>query len=395
MRVLVLSSTFPNSSQPNRGVFVRERISRLARRCDVVVVSPIPWFPFNRWIRSDRAGAGRVENQNGLTVYHPRFFSLPRYGKFLDGFFYALSLVPFLVRLRRRFAFEVIDAHFAFPDGVAATLLGRLFRCPVVITLRGSIARLSTYRLHRPQLRWALSRAEGLTAVADYLRRIAVGIGVPAERVRVIPNGVDLGSFAPAEVSRARQFCGLPIGRPILLTVAAVYAWKGQHMVVETLPALLKRFPDLLYVMVGGARAEEGSYVPTLRRRLIELGVENHVRFAGPQPHGDLGQWFNAANVSVLATRSEGCPNVLLESLACGVPVVSTDVGGVPEIVRTGVDGILTPYGDLAALRAALQSALERSWDRAALVRRAREFDWADAVEQALQELHHALKGDR
>lgn len=282
MRVLVLSSTFPNSRQPNRGVFVRERISRLAQRCDVVVVSPIPWFPLNRWIRSDRAAAARVENQNGLTVYHPRFFSLPRYGKCLDGFFYALSLVPFLVRLRRRFPFEVIDAHFAFPDGVAATLLGRLFRCPVVITLRGSIARLATYRLHRPQIRWALSRAQRVTAVADYLRRVAVGIGISGERIRVIPNGVDAGRFTVAEQAQSRRACGLPVDRTVLLTVAAIYAWKGQHLVLETLPALRERYPDLLYVMVGAPRAEETSYVPALRRRAAELGLKDHVRFVGP-----------------------------------------------------------------------------------------------------------------
>jgi len=375
MRVLVLSSTFPNGRQPNRGVFVRERITRLAQRCDVVVVSPIPWFPFNRWIRSDRAGAAHVENQNGLTVYHPRFFSLPRYGKFLDGFFCALFLIPFLVRLRRRFRFEVIDAHFAFPDGVAATLLGRLFRRPVVITLRGSIARLSTYRLHRPQIRWALSRAQRVIAVADYLRRIAVGIGIPGERIRVIPNGVDVGRFTVGEQAQSRRACGLPLHRTVLLTVAAIYAWKGQHLVLETLPALLALYPDLLYVMVGAPRTEEASYVPALRRRVAELGLKDHVRFAGPQPHADLGQWFNAANVFVLATRSEGCPNVLLESLACGVPVVATEVGGVPEIIRPGVEGLLA-----------------RRWDREALARRAREFDWADAADQALDELHQALK---
>ncbi len=392
MRVLVLSSTFPNTHQPNRGVFVRERITRLAQRCNVVVVSPIPWFPLNRWIRSDRASAAHMENQNGLTVYHPRFLSFPRYGKFLDGFFYALSLVPFLVRLRRRFRFEIIDAHFAFPDGVAAALLGRLFRCPVVITLRGSIVRLSTYRLHRPQIRWALSRAQRVTAVADYLRRVAVGIGILGERIRVIPNGVDIGRFAVGEQARSRRACGLPIQRTILLTVAAIYAWKGQHLVLETLPALRERFPDLLYVMVGASRAEEAAYVPALRRRVAELGLDDHVRFAGPQPHAVLGQWFNAANVSVLATRSEGCPNVLLESLACGVPVVATDVGGVPEIIRSGVDGLLVPHGDLPALRAALETALLRCWDREALVRRAREFDWRDTVEQALEELQQALK---
>jgi glycosyltransferase involved in cell wall biosynthesis len=395
MRVLVLSATFPNAFQPNRGVFVRERISRLARRCDVVVVAPIPWFPLNRWIRPEMNNAQFVEDHLGLTVYHPRYLCLPRYGKWSDGLFYALSLVLFLRRLRRRFAFEVIDAHFAFPDGVGGALLGRLFRCPVVITLRGSIARLAKYRLHRPQIRWALRRADRVTAVADYLRRIAVEIGVSGDRIRVIPNGVDLGSFAPAERAEARRACGLPGDRIILLTVGALYAWKGQHLVVEALPELRKRYPNILYVMVGGSRAEERSYIPGLRRRVAELGIENHVRFAGPQPHANLGHWFNAADVTVLATQSEGCPNVLLESLACGVPVVSTDVGGVPEVVRHNIDGLLVPYGDLPALEAALRGALERTWEREALVRRARSFDWADAVEQALEELQHALKGER
>ena len=395
MRVLVLSSTFPNSEQPTRGVFVRERVSRLARRCEVVVVAPIPWFPLNRWIRPDRARASRVEQQGGLTVHHPRFFSLPRYGKFLDGFFYAVSLIPHLVRLRRRFAFEVIDAHFAFPDGVAAVLLARVFRCPVVITLRGSIVRLSGYHLHRPQLRWALNRAQRVVAVADYLRQVAAGIGVPADRIRVIPNGVDLMSFAPAKRDQARRMSGLPEDATILLTVGAVYSWKGQHLVIEALPFLRKQYPGILYLLVGGSRAEESSYVPSLKRRVAELGLEEHVRFVGSRPHAELVRWFNAADLFVLPTRSEGCPNVLLESLACGVPVVATEVGGVPEIIRHGRDGLLVPYGDLPALRDALQSALDRRWDRQALVERAREFDWTDAAEQALEELDHALKGDR
>jgi glycosyltransferase involved in cell wall biosynthesis len=395
MRVLVLSSTFPNAQQPTRGVFVRERVSRLAHRCEVVVVAPIPWFPLNRWIRRDRAGAPRVERQGELTVYHPRFFSLPRYGKFLDGLLYAASLISHLARLRRRFSFEVIDAHFAFPDGVAAVLLARVFRCPVVVTLRGSIVRLSGYRLHRPQLRWALNRAERVVAVADYLRKVAVGIGVPTNRIRVIPNGVDLVSFAPTDRAQARRACGLPEDRTILLTVAALYSWKGQHMVVETLPRLRERYPDILYVMVGAPRVEEETYVPALKLRIAALGLEEHVRFVGPQPHAEIGGWINAADLFVLPTRSEGCPNVLLESLACGVPVVATDVGGVPEIIRHGRDGLLTPYGDLPALREALQGVLEHRWDRGALVRRAREFDWADTAEQALEELHAAFKGAR
>lgn len=391
MRVLVMSSTFPSSTEPTRGVFIRERIRRLARRCDVVVVAPVPWFPFNRWIRKERALVPRVERQDGLTVYHPRFLSLPRYGKFLDGTLYFLSLIPFLARLRKGFPFEVIDAHFAYPDGVAATLLARLFRRPVVITLRGSIVRLAGYRLHRPQLRWALRRADRLIAVSDALRRVAVDLGSSADRIRIIPNGVDAAAFTPSDRTEARRLCGLPEAGPVLVTVAGIYEGKGQLDVIEALPDLIRSYPGSVYVVVGGPRPGE-SYLRRLKERGRELGLAGHLRFPGARPHDELPRWFNAADVSVLATRSEGWPNVLLESLACGTPVVAAKVGGVPEIVRDGQDGILYPSGDRTALAAALRQSLACPSDRGALARRAREFDWNETVDQALDELDRALK---
>lgn len=391
MRVLVLSSTFPSGKQPTRGVFVRERVRRLAKRCEVVVVAPLPWFPMNRWLRAERDAVLNVEIQEGLRVYHPRFFSLPRYGKCLDGVLYFLSLIRFVGRLRRDFPFEVIDAHFAFPDGLAATLLAKLFGCPVVITLRGSIVRLSGYRLHRPQLRWALRHADRVTAVSESLKNVAVGLGVPAGRVRVIPNGVDSAVFRPMDRREARQLCGLPENATVLLTVAGLYEGKGQHVVVDLLPTLAARYPEVLYVIVGSPRRGE-SYQRRLQGAVRKLGLDRHVRFAGPRPPAELRRWFSAADVSVLATQSEGWPNVLLESLACGTPVVATHVGGAPEIVRHREDGFLVPYGDSAALRDALLLAVEEPWDRSAIVAHAQRFDWTESVEAALDELEAALK---
>jgi len=391
MRVLVLSSTFPNAAQPTRGVFVRERISRLARRCQVIVVAPVPWFPLNRYIRRDRAAVPLLERQGELTVYHPRFFSLPRYGKFLDGVLYFLSLIRFTAQLRRSFPFEVIDAHFTFPDGVAATLLARLFRVPVIVTVRGSIVRLSGYRLHRPQLRWVLGRADRVTTVSESLRRVVAGLGVPPERVRVIPNGVDCTTFVPMDRSEARRLAGLPEGAAILLTVAGIYPGKGQHTVIEALPSLLERRPNLLYVIVGSPRPGE-RYQRRLEDTAMRLGVHQHLRFVGSRPHAELSRWFSAADLTVLATQSEGWPNVLLESLACGTAVVATRVGGTSEIVRDSHDGLLVPLGDDAALARALVQGLETPWSRDALARRARGFDWADAVEQVLDEINRAMR---
>jgi teichuronic acid biosynthesis glycosyltransferase TuaC len=391
MRVLVLSSTFPSVQQPTRGLFVRHRVRGLAKRCEVVVVAPVPWFPLNRWLRAERDAVPAVEDQEGLRVYHPRFFSLPRYGKFLDGTLYFLSLIAFVRRLRRSFPFEVIDAHFAFPDGMAAVLMGRLFKCPVVVTLRGSIVRLAGYPLHRPQIRWALRQADRVTAVSESLKKVAVGIGVPEEHVRVIPNGVDSTAFRPMPQREARRLCGIPENAKVLLTVAGVYEGKGQHSVIDVLPSVRSRYPEAQYVIVGNPRPGE-SYQRRLQSTVESLGLAGHVVFAGPRPQAELRQWFAAADVSVLATQSEGWPNVLLESLACGTPVVATEVGGVPEIVRHGDLGCLVPYGDSAALGDALLSTLERSWDRGALVRHAQRFDWNESVEQALDELSAAVK---
>lgn len=391
MRVLVLSSTFPSEQQPTRGIFVRHRIRGLAKRCDVVVVAPVPWFPLNRWLRAERDAVAPIEDQEGLRVYHPRFFSLPRYGKSLDGALYFLSLIRFVARLRRSFPFEVIDAHFAFPDGMAAALLGRLFNCPVVVTLRGSIVRLSGYRLHRPQLRWALRQADRVTAVSESLKGVAVALGVPADHVRVIPNGVDSTAFRPMPQREARRLCGLPEAGKVLVTVAGVYEGKGQHTIVDLLPALRERYPETVYVIVGGPRPGE-TYLRRLEATVRSLGLDRHVVFAGPRPQAELRQWFAAADLSVLATQSEGWPNVLLESLACGTPVVATRVGGAPEIVLHGEDGFLVPYGNPAALRDALLLALERPWDRDTLVRHAQRFDWNESVEQALDELSAAVK---
>jgi glycosyltransferase involved in cell wall biosynthesis len=394
MRVLVLCSTFPSVSEPTRGVFVYERIRRLASHCDLAVVSPVPWFPFNRWIRRKQAAVPSVDQRGGIVVHHPRFFSFPRYAKCLDGVFYFLCLVGFIARLRQTFPFDVVDAHFEFPDAVGATLLAKLFRRPIVVTLRGKLVHLSGYRLHRPQLQWMLRHADRVIAVSQYLRDIAGSLGISPQRVRVIRNGVDTDVFKPMEQMRARALCGLPLDRTILLTVGGLEARKGQHRVLEALPALIEEWPNLLYVMIGAGRAGD-AYARNLERSVARLGLGRHVLFGGARPHTDLPAWFCAADVFVLLTALEGWPNVVLESLACGVPVVATRMGGVPEIVRDETDGILVPYDNGDAFRRAVLEALKRPWDRVEMVRYAHSLDWSAVTEGVLQEMSAAVMGRR
>ncbi len=386
MRVLVLSSVFPNAKEPNLGVFVRERVRRVARHCHLEVVAPVPWFPGNRLIRgSDYVGIPRREEQDGVRVYHPRFLSVPRYLKCLDGLLYAASLLPVLLRLRRTFPFDLIDAHFTYPDGLAGTLLGKVFGCPVVITLRGSLMRLATYRTHRSQLRFALASAARVLSVSESLKRAAVGLGIPPEKIRVIPNGVDTMRFRPMDRAAARRALGLPLGRTILLSVGGVLQGKGQHRIVALLPRLLRRRPDLLYAVVGGERRGDPT-LGLMQRLIADHGLQGHVLLAGRRPHEEIPWWFAAADLFCLATRSEGWSNVLLEAMACGRPVVSTRVGGNPEIVTDEGLGLLVPPADDDALERAILSGLDRRWDEEALAAHARAHSWETAAATVVEE---------
>lgn len=387
MRVLVLSSVFPNSRQPTLGVFIRERMRRVATECEVVVVAPRPWFPLNALLRPQWTGISPVDVQDGLRVYHPPVLSVPGILKSLDGVLYALSLVRFLFRLRAEFPFEVIDAHFAYPDGVAAVLLGRVFRCPVTITLRGSIVRLSRYRLHRRQLRFALRRADRVLSVSQALKDVGVAVGdIPPTKIRVVPNGVDVTQFFPRDRADARRRLGLPTDRTILLSIGGLEEGKGHHRIVQLLPRLVRQYPDILYVVVGGGRPAD-TVRPLIDRLVARHALSNHVFMAGARPHGEIPLWLSAADLFCLATRSEGWCNVLLEAAACGRPVVSTRVGGNPEVVPSLDLGVLVPPDDDAALEHAIVEALRHHWDQVPMLAHAQKHSWAAASRAVVEEL--------
>lgn len=395
MRVLVLSSVFPNSKDPLFGVFVKERIKRCASSCEVVVVAPVAWFPFNRTFRgAKRSVVPSQEIQDEMTVYHPKFFSVPGMCKSLDGVFYFLSVLPLLRRLRREFSFDLIDAHFVYPDGLAACLLAKTFGCPVTITLRGTIGKLAKFFLRRKQIRWALKFATRIFTVSASLRDIAVELGSHREKIQVIPNGVDETLFQRSNQAGARRRLDVPMDRTILLSVGALSLRKGHQRIIEVLPRLVASNPRLLYVVIGGGGAE-GDTGPLLRRMSVELALEAHVRLVGPLPHEKIADWLNAADVFCLATSNEGMANVLVEALACGVPVVTTRVGGNAELIADGENGLLVPLGDADALLRALMRAFDTAWDRDRIAAAMIGRTWEAAAAQVIRQWDAALNDSR
>lgn len=398
-QVVVFSSLFPSRIQPNAGLFVRERMFRVGRHLPLSVVAPVPWFPLQsvlrQWRPHFRPGAPRAEVQDGFEVWFPRFLSVPGLFKHHDGLAMALGALPRLRALQQAGRLDLIDAHFAYPDGYAAVLLGRWLGVPVTITLRGTEARHARDPVLRPLLRQALDGATRLFAVAQSLKQVAVDLGIPPAKIEVIGNGVDLQRFRGLERGGARAALGIAPQVPVLISVGGLVERKGLHRVIELLPALRQCWPGLTYLIVGGPSAE-GDMRSELDALVARLQLGAAVRFLGPLPPAQLSVPLSAADVFVLATRNEGWANVFLEAMACGLPVVTTDVGGNREVVNGDELGIIVPFGDADALGAALDRALRTRWRPELIRQHAEGNSWDERVGRicrAFAELTTAAQG--
>ncbi|PIV87534.1 MAG: glycosyl transferase family 1, partial [Hydrogenophilales bacterium CG17_big_fil_post_rev_8_21_14_2_50_63_12] len=317
-------------------------------------------------------------------VRFPHFLALPGLLRQLDGAMMALACLPTVWRLKRQ-GYNLIDAHFAYPDGYAATLLGRWLSLPTSITLRGTEVPHSRNPALRARVARALARATRVFSVSDSLRQLAISLGLPAEKGRVIGNGIDLERFHPVPRAAARGRFGLADEARVLISVGALVERKGFHRVIECLPELLKDEPNLHYLIVGGANPE-GDLLPELRAQVAAAGLEARVHFLGALPPEELKWPLSAADVFVLATRNEGWANVFLEAMACGLPVVATAVGGNREVVCRPELGTIVPFGNKAALTEALRDALKREWPRQAILAYAAENAWDTRVNILLAE---------
>ncbi len=385
--LVVFSSLFPSAARPGAGIFIRERMFRVARHRTLVVLSPQPWFPGQALIRKWRPGyrspAPAFEIQQNIHVYRPRFLSVPGLLRRWDGWSMALGSYFVMRRLQREGA-RLIDAHFAYPDGEAATRLGRWLNLPTTITLRGTEVPHSKNPALRPRLTRALQAATRVFSVSHSLRRLAIELGTPEVKTEVVGNGVDITCFHPIARDAARRRFGIPLDAKVLISVGGLVERKGMHRVIACLPALIEHHPDLHYLIVGGGSAE-GDMRAELDAQVAALGLNERVHFLGSLAPDELKWPLSAADVFVLATRNEGWANVFLEAMACGLPVVSTDVGGNAEVVCRPELGSIVPFGDAQALQQALDAALNKTWDRAAIIEYAHANQWDKRVAQLLR----------
>ncbi|MGE0383618.1 MAG: glycosyltransferase [Gammaproteobacteria bacterium] len=376
IRTLLFSSLYPNAAQPYHGLFVEERLRQLVARYPVSarVCAPVPWFPsanprFGQY--ATFANVPAREQRHGLACWHPRYPVLPKIGMSLAPTLMAAALQrPVARELAAAGGVDLIDAHFFYPDGVAATLIGRRLGLPVVITARGSDINLYTrHALPRAQILAAARRAAAIVAVSTALADAIADLGIPRAKIVVLRNGVDLERFAPGADAATMRAARWP-GRKVLLTVCHLVPLKG----VDVLLRALARLPEAVLVVAG-----EGPEEPRLRALAHELGVAARVEFEGYVPAAKLPMYYGAADVTLLASSREGMPNVVLESIACGTPVVATAVGGVPEVVCVPEAGRLVRARTGEAFAAAIGELLREAPERAATRRHGATLGWDGA----------------
>jgi glycosyltransferase involved in cell wall biosynthesis len=388
-RIIVFSTLFPNSAQPNAGVFIRERMFRVGKKIPIVVVAPSPWFPLQGLLRRFRPhfrpDAPVYEEMMGVQVFRPRFICIPGVFKFLDGFFMALGSIGVMRQLKNKFKYNVIDAHFGYPDGRAATLLGKWLNMPVTITLRGTEVPHSKEKLRRIFLIKALRDATRLFSVSSSLKKHAISLGIDEDKIRVIGNCIYIEKFHPVEKKQAREVLGIQNTTKVLSTVGALVERKGFHRVIEILSTLVNNHPDILYLIVGGASAE-GDWTERLKQQVETLDLSSYVRFLGPKPPTELPSILSASDLFVLPTSNEGWANVLLEAMACGLPIVTTDVGGNAEVVCRSELGIIVPFGDAEKLFNAVDQALTQIWNQQYILDYARVNSWDTRVDILVDE---------
>nr|WP_298926835.1 glycosyltransferase [uncultured Erythrobacter sp.] len=380
--ILSISTLYPNAGNPRFGTFVARSLEGLAARGDwrVTCVNPIGLPPviFGKYRALADLPALAVEER--VTVHRPRFTLIPKVGARRNASAIAKAVLPVVKAIHAETPIDVIDAQFFFPDGPAAAIIAEAMDLPLSIKARGSdITYWGGHDFALDQIQDAASKATGLLAVSEALKREMASLGLPDEKITVHYTGLDRNRFRPLDHMQLRSQIGaelgfdLPDNVPMLACVGALVQRKGQDRAIAALPHI----PGARLVLVG-----KGEDEADFHEIANNLGVADRVHFTGSIDHDMLPLILSAADVMVLPTENEGLANAWVEALACGTPVVTTDVGGAGELITSEVAGRLLTSRTPEEVANAVNSLLNAPPDPQAVAALAERFSWESHAEK-------------
>lgn len=375
MRILTLSTLFPAANRPNFGIFVERQTRALSEVRDfaVTVINPVgtaPW-PLSLVGSQRDLKALADERWGGLEVYRPNFTTIPVIGGSRNPAAISRAGLPLLRQLHHETPFDLIDAEFFFPDGPAAMRLSDALGIPFTVKARGADIH---YWGRQPgcstQLLKAADKAAGLLAVSSALKADMVAMGINADKIRVHYTGLDQARFAPRD--RAQEKVKLGLTGPVILSVGALIPRKNHDLVIQALADI----PAATLLLAGQGQSEAA-----LRALAAKTGVAERVRFLGSVPHDDLPALFAAADIMALVSASEGLANAWVEALACGTPIIASDVGGVRELMQNDAAGRIVAQ-EPAAIAQAARDLLATPPRKEDVADNVRAFSWAENARQ-------------
>jgi teichuronic acid biosynthesis glycosyltransferase TuaC len=379
LRVLTLSTLYPDSTRPGFGLFVERQTLALAERpgvaVEVIAGAGLPPWPLSLHPHfRERRRLPAKERRNGLAVHRPRFRTWP----LLGGAGAARSLAAAALPLARALRCDVVDAEFFWPDGVAAMHLAGALGLPFSIKARGSDVHFWGRRpAIAAQMREAAERAGGLLAVSAALGRDMAAMGMAEDKIRVHHTGIDLERFRPLDRAAAKSRLG--VTGPLIVTAGNLVPLKGQRLAVEALGDV----PDASLLIAG-----DGPERRPLEALIAASGLGRRARLLGAVAPEAMPALLAAADLMLLPSEREGLANVWVEALACGTPILIADVGGAREVLDRPEAGRLVERSP-AAIAAAARDMLASPSDPAAVRRSAERFSWA----RNAAELHAHLAG--
>jgi glycosyltransferase involved in cell wall biosynthesis len=392
LKILAISYLFPNSSQPNHGIFVFNRLKAMSEYADITVINPLPDSPIHSKIAkfSHLQSVPEKNIINGLTVYHPRYFSIPGHLKSIEVLTYYRAVLNVLKKIN--LSFDVIDLHWTFPDLPTGHFLSQKLNIPFNVTLRGMEAfHIQDNGLRKRIVSYYLNKANSVISLSEEMAKKANELADTGSRTTVIRNGVDTDKFYHLDQMQCRKKLALPKDEKIILGVGALIHRKGFDLVIKGLSQIINTDGlEKVKFYILGSQGPEGDYRKELQLFIKQHNLDSHVVFVGAVPNNELITWYNAVDVFCLSSRGEGSPNVLTESLACGTPAVATNVGSVPEIMASEANlGFCVGNENLQEMIAKLIELLQMNTDRQLQASNFNKYTWDWCAQKVMKVISH------
>lgn len=384
---------YPSTKAPHFGIFIKREVDSLAGKVRQKVIVPQPWRPSGGQVSMGNCNRKRVAQSNGVEIFYQDYMPLPG-TLFLPfkGVWFFIFLFKLVKRIQRDFDFDAIHAHNVYPEGFCAVLFKQIFKKPVILSSRGNdLNNYPRYSILRGMITYALRHADSVITVSKSLGKKAHALGADFSKISIMPKGVDMNLFRPMSKTETRRKLGLPTDKTIILSVGWLIPRKNPHSFIKALLHYSAEDRDkLFFVWVG-----EGPLRQKVEKEIRQHQLESNVLLAGRCPPEAIPVWINAADIFLLVSFSEGMPNVLYESMACGAPVIASDVDGASEILEHMKTGILvSPFDYSRIARNILELANDKNL-RDRLGRKGREYmlakqlRWENNASWLLQKYQH------